>query len=66
MVDGKFYLDLENIQVEYDDEGEALVLLHSLPNSYETFVGILKHDREIISLEDVVEALKIQRTTEKE
>lgn len=49
----KLCLDLENVQVEYDDEDKAPVLLHSLPKSYETFVYILKHGRETISLEDV-------------
>ncbi|KAL5563211.1 hypothetical protein UlMin_032958 [Ulmus minor] len=51
-------MDLENIGVEYEDEDKALVLLHSLPNSYEHFVDILQHGRETISLEDVVGALK--------
>jgi len=39
----KLYLDLENIDIKYDEEDKALVLLHSLPKSYETFVDILKH-----------------------
>ncbi|KAL5547642.1 hypothetical protein UlMin_002873 [Ulmus minor] len=47
-----------NIGVEYEDEDKALVLLHSLPKSYEHFVDILQHGRETISLEDVVGALK--------
>ena len=38
----KLCLDLENIDVNYDDEDKALVLLRSLPRSYETFVDILK------------------------
>ena len=37
----KLCLDLENINVKYDDEDRALVLLHSLPLSYEYFVDIL-------------------------
>ena len=51
-------MDLENIGVEYDDEDKALVLLHSLPKSYENFVDILQHGREMISLEDVVGVLR--------
>ncbi|KAL5544596.1 hypothetical protein UlMin_008380 [Ulmus minor] len=54
----KLVMDLENIGVEYEDEDKALVLLHSLPKSYEHFVDILQHGRETISLEDVVGALK--------
>ena len=42
----KLCLDLENIDIKYDDENKALVLLHSLPRSHETFVDILKHGRE--------------------
>ena len=53
----KLYLDHENIDVKYDDEGKALVLLHSLPRSYETFVDILKHGRDTLTLEDVIGAL---------
>lgn len=36
---------------------KALVLLHSLPKSYETFVDILKHGRDTLSLDDVIGAL---------
>ncbi|KAL5541326.1 hypothetical protein UlMin_044586 [Ulmus minor] len=42
----------------YEDEDKALVLLYSLPRSYETLVDILQHGRDTISLEDVVSALK--------
>ncbi|KAL5555285.1 hypothetical protein UlMin_037521 [Ulmus minor] len=54
----KLVMDLENIGVKYENEDKALVLLHSLPKSYEHFVDILQHGRETISLEDVVGALK--------
>lgn len=50
----KFCLDLENINVKYDDEDKALVLLHSLPRSYEYFVDILQHGRDKLSLEYVI------------
>ena len=53
----KLCLDLENIDIKYDDENKALVLLHSLPKSYETFVDILKHGRDKLSLDDVTRAL---------
>lgn len=53
----KLYLDLESIEVKYKDEDKALVLLHSLPKSYETFVDILKHGRDTISLVNVMRPL---------
>ena len=61
----KLIVDLENIEVEYEDEDKALVLLHSLPKSYETFVDILKHGRETISLDDVVGALRSKELQKK-
>ena len=36
----KICLDLENIDINYDEEDKAFVLLHSLPRTYETFVDI--------------------------
>ena len=53
----KLCLDLENINVRYDDGDKAVVLLHFLPRSYEHFVDILRHDREKLSLDDVIGAL---------
>ena len=53
----KLCLDLENIDMNYDDEDKAFVLLHSLTKSYETFVDILKHGRDILTLEDVIGAV---------
>ena len=53
----KICLDLENIDVSYDDEDKALVLLYSLPKSYETFVDILKHGKDTLILKDVIGAL---------
>jgi len=48
---------LENLSISYEEEDKALILLHSLPKSYEHFVDILKHGRDTISLEDVIGAL---------
>ena len=61
----KLYLDLENIDIKYDDEDKALVLLHSLPRSYEIFVDILKHGRENLSLDDVIGALNSKELQQK-
>ena len=61
----KLCLDLENIKVKYDDEDKALVLLHYLPKSYETFVDILKHDRDTLTLDDVIRALNSKELQQK-
>ena len=58
-------LDLENIEVKYVDEDKALVLLHSLPKSYETFVDILQHDRDTLTLHDVIGALNSKELQQK-
>ena len=61
----KICLDLENIDINCDEEDKALVLLHSLPKTYETFVDILKHGREKLSLEDVFGALNSKELQQK-
>ncbi|GJV94172.1 retrovirus-related pol polyprotein from transposon TNT 1-94 [Tanacetum coccineum] len=44
--------DLANIDVDIDDEYQALMLLTSLPSSYDNFVKILLYKRESLTLED--------------
>ena len=61
----KLYLDLENIDVKYDDEDNTLVLLHSLPRSYETFIDILKHGRDTLTLGDVIGVLNSKELQQK-
>ncbi|GKC87631.1 zinc finger, CCHC-type containing protein, partial [Tanacetum coccineum] len=46
----KLILDLANIDIEIEDEDQALMLLTSLPSSYENFEGLLK---ERLSKEEV-------------
>ncbi|XP_052174285.1 retrovirus-related Pol polyprotein from transposon TNT 1-94 isoform X1 [Diospyros lotus] len=53
----KLCLDLENLSISYEEKDKALILLHSLPKSYEHFVDILKHGRDTISLKDVIGAI---------
>ena len=39
--------------------------MHSLPKSYETFVDILKHNRDTLTLEDVIGALNSKKFQQK-
>ena len=50
-------LDLRNIDVKVEDEDAALVLLVSLPNSYENFVQSFIGSKDTVSLEEVRSAL---------
>ena len=50
-------LDLRNIDVKVEDEDAALILLVSLPNSYENFVQSFIGSKDTVSLEEVRSAL---------
>ncbi|GJV24696.1 zinc knuckle CX2CX4HX4C containing protein [Tanacetum coccineum] len=49
--------ELANIDVDIDDEDQALMLLTSLPSSYDNFVKTLLYGRESLTLEDVLSSL---------
>ncbi|GJS54971.1 zinc finger, CCHC-type containing protein [Tanacetum coccineum] len=49
--------DLENIDVDIDDEDQALMLLASLPSSYDNFVETLLYERESLTLKDILSSL---------
>nr|GEX27298.1 retrovirus-related Pol polyprotein from transposon TNT 1-94 [Tanacetum cinerariifolium] len=49
--------NLVNIDVDIDDEYQALMLLMSLPPSYDNFMETLLYGRESITLEDVLSSL---------
>ncbi|GJX66391.1 retrovirus-related pol polyprotein from transposon TNT 1-94 [Tanacetum coccineum] len=53
----KLILDLTNIDIEIEDEDQALMLLTSLPSSYENFVETLLYVRESLTMEDVLVTL---------
>ena len=60
---GKFIGDLEMIDEEIKDEDKTLMLLNSLPNSYEHFKDARLLGRESkISYEEVHSALKLKDT----
>ena len=50
-------LDLRNIDVKVEDEDATLILLVSLPNSYENFVQSFIGSKDTVSLEEVRSAL---------
>ncbi|GJR37134.1 zinc finger, CCHC-type containing protein [Tanacetum coccineum] len=52
----KLILDLANIDIEIEDEDQALMLLTSLPSSYENFVETLLYRRSL-TMEDVLATL---------
>ncbi|GJU53658.1 hypothetical protein Tco_1227372 [Tanacetum coccineum] len=53
----KLILDLANIDIEIEDEDQALMLLTSLPSSYENFIKTLLYGRESLTMEDVLATL---------
>nr|GEV42210.1 retrovirus-related Pol polyprotein from transposon TNT 1-94 [Tanacetum cinerariifolium] len=53
----RIILDLQGVGVKVDDEDQALILLCSLPSSYENFVDTMLYDRTTISVNDVKDAL---------
>nr|GEU98389.1 retrovirus-related Pol polyprotein from transposon TNT 1-94 [Tanacetum cinerariifolium] len=53
----KIVFDLANIEVKFKDEDLALLLLTSLPASYEHFVDTLLYGWEALTLEDIMATL---------
>src|SRR4051812_2010318 len=51
-------MDLGNIDIKIESEDQALIVLSSLPASYESFVDTLLYEKDTISLDDVSSALK--------
>ena len=49
----KLLLDLANIGVNVDEEDKALILIYSLPKSYENITTTMLYGRETISLNEV-------------
>ncbi|GKC75685.1 retrotransposon protein, putative, ty1-copia subclass, partial [Tanacetum coccineum] len=61
----KIVLNLANIKVKFKDEDLALLLLTSLPASYEHFVDTLLYGREALTLEDVMATLNSKEIKER-
>ncbi|GKA92356.1 hypothetical protein Tco_0814281 [Tanacetum coccineum] len=62
----KIVLDLANIEVKFEDEDLALLLLTFIsPASYEHFVDTLLYGREALTLEDVMATLNSKEIKER-
>jgi hypothetical protein len=46
-------LDIKNIDIKVNDEDQALILLCSLPDTFDNFVNSMLYSRDTISLADV-------------
>ncbi|GJT70824.1 hypothetical protein Tco_1030110 [Tanacetum coccineum] len=57
--------DLANIDVDIDDEDQALMLLTSLPSSYDNFVEMLLYGRDSLTLEDILSSLNLRELKKK-
>ncbi|KAH9646639.1 hypothetical protein KPL70_024932 [Citrus sinensis] len=61
----RIILDLEDINVKLEDEDKAIILLSSLPPSYEHFVDTLLYGRQSITMADVKDSLSSKEVTRK-
>jgi len=53
----KIIMDLKNIDIDVDDEDQALILLCSLPVSFDSFVNSMLYGNDTLSLADVKASL---------
>ncbi|KAH9765484.1 hypothetical protein KPL70_001889 [Citrus sinensis] len=62
----KIILDLEDINVKIDDEDKAMILLCSLPSSFEHLVDTLMYGRQTLTMVDVKETLSSKAATKRD
>ena len=58
-------VDLETIEVKYEEENLGLILLCSLPSSYMNFRDTILYSHETLTLEGVYEALCLKEMMKK-
>ena len=61
----RIILDLEDINVSLEEKDKAIILLSSLPPSYEHFVDTLLYGRQSISMADVKDSLSSKEVTKR-
>lgn len=61
----KIIMDLKNIDIKIDDEDQTIIILCSLPTSYEHFVTTLLYGNDTISMEDVKAYLHFRKLRKK-
>ena len=57
----KTTMDLKNIDVRIDDKGQTIILICTIPNSYEHIVDTIKYSRDALLIEDVKVALNLKK-----
>ena len=57
----KIILDMRNIDIKIDGEDQTIILLCSLPNSYEHFIDIRIYSQETLTMKEVKPAFKSRR-----
>ncbi|KAH9779667.1 hypothetical protein KPL71_007786 [Citrus sinensis] len=62
----KIILDLEDINVKIDDEDKAMILLCSLPSSFEHLIDTLMYGRQTLTMVYVKETLSSKAATKRE
>ncbi len=53
----KIHVDLKKLDIKISDEDKALLLLNSLPNSYDHLITIVLYGKDEIKFDDVSNAL---------